>query len=324
MPSLVDVPGVRVGHAQDPEALTGCTVILFEGGAVAGLDLRGSATGTRQMDALRPQHLVGRIDAVFFSGGSAFGLDAAAGVMTYLEERGVGFLTGQTSVPIVPAAILYDLALGRSDVRPTPDMARRACDAADGPDGRAPAEGSAGAGTGASVGKLFGPRRGMKGGVGTWSLDSPKGAAVGALAVVNAFGDVICRETGRILAGARTAEDSLELADMAGMMRRGITRNKFSGENTTLCCVATDARLDRASAEKLAQVAAGGMGRTLRPAFTTLDGDLVIAASTGGKEEDLDVLGLLAEEAVAVAVNRAVTEAESLGGLPAAKDLPQS
>ena len=134
---------------------------------MAGLDLRGSATGTRQMDALRPQHLVGRIDAVFFSGGSAFGLDAAAGVMTYLEERGVGFLTGQTSVPIVPAAILYDLALGRSDVRPTPDMARRACDAADGPDGRAPAEGSAGAGTGASVGKLFGPRRGMKGGVGT-------------------------------------------------------------------------------------------------------------------------------------------------------------
>lgn len=322
MASLADVPGVRVGHAQDLEALTGCTVILFESGAVAGLDLRGSATGTRQMDVLRPQHLAGRIDAVFFAGGSAFGLDAAAGVMTFLEAKGVGFPTGQTTVPIVPAAILYDLALGRSDIRPTPEMAFHACEVAGGLGGHLPAEGSVGAGAGASVGKLFGPRRGMKGGVGTWSLRSPGGATVGALAVVNSFGDVICRETGRILAGARTGEDSLEFADMASMMRQGVTRDKF-GENTTLCCVATNAELDCPSVEKLAQLAAGGMGRTLRPAFSTLDGDLVIAASLGREKEDLNVLGLLAEEAIAIAINRAVMEAVSLGGVPAVRDLPQ-
>ncbi|MEE8110978.1 MAG: P1 family peptidase [bacterium] len=320
-PRLTDVPGVRVGHAEDRDALTGCTVILFEGGAVAGLDLRGTATGTRQMDALRPLHLVERIDAVLFAGGSAFGLDAAAGVMTYLEERGVGFPTRETRVPIVPAAILYDLAVGSHEIRPTPEMARRACEAAEGSEGRSPGEGSVGAGTGASVGKLFGPKRGMKGGVGTWSAQTPRGATVGALAVVNAFGDVICAETGRILAGARTDEDSLELADTVGMMRRGVTRSQFAVENTTLCCVATDARLDQAGAEKLAQMAAGGLVRTLRPAFSTLDGDLVIAASTGQVEEDLNVLGILAEEALATAINRAVTETGALGGLPAAKDL---
>ena len=321
MPGLCDVRGVRVGHAEDRDALTGCTVILFDGGAVAGLDLRGSATGTRQMDALRPQHLVGRIDAVFFAGGSAFGLDAAAGVMTYLEKKGVGFPTARTTVPIVPAAIIYDLGIGPGDVRPTPGMARRACEAADGPGGRAPAEGAVGAGIGASVGKLYGLARAMKGGVGTWSLRSPRGATVGALAVVNAFGDVICARTGKILAGTRKDEDSLEPADTAKRMREGESRSGFDAESTTLCCVATDARLDRAGAEKLAQLASNGLARTLRPAFSTLDGDLIIAASTGDLEEDLNVLGLLAEEAAATAVNRAVTEAESLGGLPAAKDL---
>ena len=324
MPGLSDVRGVRVGHAEDRDALTGCTVILFDGGAVAGLDLRGSATGTRQMDALRPQHLVGRIDAVFFAGGSAFGLDAAAGVMTYLEEKGVGFPTARTTVPIVPAAIICDLGVGPGDVRPTPDMARRACEAADGVRGRAPAEGSVGAGTGASVGKLYGLARAMKGGVGTWSLRSPRGATVGALAVVNAFGDVISARTGKILAGARTAGDSPEPADTAERMREGESRSGFDAENTTLCCVATDARLDPPGAEKLAQSASNGLARTLRPAFSTLDGDLVIAASTANLEEDLNVLGLLAEEAAATAVNRAVTGAEGLGGLPTAKDLDRA
>ncbi|MFQ5691770.1 MAG: P1 family peptidase, partial [Nitrospinota bacterium] len=180
---------------------------------------------------------------------------------------------------------------------------------------------SVGAGTGATVGKLFGPERAMKGGVGHWSVRSPRGATVGALAVVNAFGDVICAETGRILAGARTSGESLELADTAEAMRRGVRPPGFDATNTTLCCVATDARLDRAGAEKLAQMASAGIVRTIRPAFTTLDGDLVIAASTDGSEEDLNVLGLLAEEAVAAAVNRAVTEAEARGGLPAAKNL---
>lgn len=323
MPSLSDVPGVRVGHAEDLQALTGCTVILFEGGAVAGLDLRGTATGTRQMDALRPLHLVERIDAVFFSGGSAFGLDAAAGVMNFLEERGIGFPTRETRVPIVPAAIIYDLAIGSSKVRPTPEMARRACEAAEQRRDVSPSEGSVGAGTGATVGKLFGPKRGMKGGIGTWSVRTPGGVTVGALAVVNPFGDVISIETGKILAGARTAEDAMEIADTVEMMRQGVSRSRFDAENTTLCCVATDAELDRAGAEKLAQMAAGGLVRTIRPAFSTLDGDLVIAVSTGRLKEDLNVLGIFAEEALAIAINRAVTVTGALGGLPAAKDLRQ-
>jgi L-aminopeptidase/D-esterase-like protein len=273
------------------------------------------------MDALRPLHLVGGIDAVFFSGGSAFGLDAAAGVMSYLEERGIGFPTRETRVPIVPAAIIYDLAIGSSKVRPTADMARRACEAAEREQENSPSEGSVGAGAGASVGKLFGPKRGMKGGIGTWSVRTPGGATVGALAVVNPFGDVVSVETGRILAGARTAEDALEIADTVEMMRRGVSRSRFDAENTTLCCVATDAELDRAGAEKLAQMAAGGLVRTIRPAFSTLDGDLVIAASTGQLKEDLNVLGIFAEEALAIAINRAVTGTSALGGLPAAEDL---
>jgi L-aminopeptidase/D-esterase-like protein len=273
------------------------------------------------MDALRPLHLVGRIDAVFFSGGSAFGLDAAAGVMSYLEERGIGFPTRETRVPIVPAAIIYDLAIGSGKVRPTPEMARRACEAAEGGQEISPSEGSVGAGTGASVGKLFGPKRAMKGGIGTWSVRTPGGVTVGALAVVNPFGDVISVETGKILAGARTAEDALEVADTVEMMRRGVSRSRFDAENTTLCCVATDAELDRAGAEKLAQMAAGGLVRTIRPAFSTLDGDLVIAASTGELEEDLNVLGIFAEEALAVAINRAVTGTSAMGGLPATEDL---
>jgi L-aminopeptidase/D-esterase-like protein len=273
------------------------------------------------MDALRPLHLVGRIDAVFFSGGSAFGLDAAAGVMSYLEERGIGFPTRETRVPIVPAAIIYDLAIGSSKIRPTPEMARRACEAAEGGQEISPSEGSVGAGTGASVGKLFGPKRAMKGGIGTWSVRTPGGVTVGALAVVNPFGDVISVETGKILAGARTAEDALEVADTVEMMRRGVSRSRFDAENTTLCCVATDAELDRAGAEKLAQMAAGGLVRTIRPAFSTLDGDLVIAASTGELKEDLNVLGVFAEEALAVAINRAVTGTSAMGGLPATEDL---
>jgi L-aminopeptidase/D-esterase-like protein len=270
------------------------------------------------MDALSPLHLAERIHAVFFSGGSAFGLDAAAGVMRYLEDRGVGFPTRETVVPIVPAAILYDLSVGDSRSRPTPEMALRACEGASaGP----PDEGSQGAGMGATVGKLFGPTRAMKGGVGTWSFTSPGGTTVGALAVVNAFGDIVEYGSGRLLAGARKGEESLELADTWEMMRRGVRRPPFGAPSTTLCCVATDARLTKAKAEKLARMASAALVKTVRPASTTVDGDVIFALSTGTLEEDLNLLGLLAEEALAVAINRAVTQAESLPGLPAHRDL---
>jgi L-aminopeptidase/D-esterase-like protein len=319
--AITDVPGLRVGHAEDPKGLTGCTVILCEKGAIAGVDLRGSATGTRQMDALSPFHVAKHIHAVFFSGGSAFGLDAAAGVMQYLEARGVGFPTRDTAVPIVPAAILYDLSVGDPKSRPTPKMALQACERAS---SDPPVEGNHGAGMGATVGKLFGPSHAMKGGVGTWSLGGPEGSTVGALAIVNAFGDVLEHGSRRLLAGSRKGEKSLELADTWEMMRRGAGHPHFGAPATNLCCVATDARLTKGEAGKLARMASAGLVKTVRPASTQVDGDVILALSTGTLEEDLDLLGLLAEEALAIAINRAVIQAESVPGLPAYQDLAKA
>ena len=319
--AITDVSGLRVGHAEDPKGLTGCTVILCEKGAIAGADLRGSATGTRQMDALSPFHVADRIHAVFFSGGSAFGLDAAAGVMQYLKARGVGFPTRDTAVPIVPAAILYDLSVGDPKSRPTPEMALQACERAS---SEPPAEGNHGAGMGATMGKLFGPSHAMKGGVGTWSLGSPEGSTVGALAIVNAFGDILEHGSRRLLAGARKGEESLELADTWEMMRQGAGHPHFGAPATILCCVATDARLTKGEAGKLARMASAGLVKTVRPASTQVDGDVILALSTGILEEDLDLLGLLAEEALAIAINRAVIQAESVPGLPAYQDLPKA
>src|SRR3989338_1132819 len=200
---LTDVPGIRVAQAQDAEAITGCTVVLCEAGAVGGVDQRGGAPGTREVDALHPMHLVQKAHAVVLAGGSAFGLDAASGVVKWLEERGVGFDTRVAKVPIVPAAILFDLGIGRADVRPDAAMGYRACQAAEA--GR-PREGNAGAGLGCTVGKILGPGQGMKGGLGTASVDLGGGAIVGAIVAVNAFGDVIDPGSGQIIAGARSAD----------------------------------------------------------------------------------------------------------------------
>jgi L-aminopeptidase/D-esterase-like protein len=319
MKGLTDIPGVRVGHVSDYEALTGCTVVLCEGGAVAGVDLRGSASGTEELPVMAPDHIAPHVHAVVLAGGSAFGLEAASGVRRYLEQHGVGFDTGVTRVPIVPCAILYDLGIGKPGVRPTREMGEAAAAAAtDGP----VVEGAVGAGTGATVGKLFGMRQAMKSGLGSWtvSLSGPyEGIKVAALAVVNAFGDVVDPATGRIVAGARVAPDSRDFADTADQLKRG-ARSRFAGANTTLVVVATNAALDKAGAQKLAALAQIGMARTIRPVNTPYDGDLVIALSLGKRQADLTALGVAAADAVSEAILRAVRLAPTLGGLPGLAD----
>ena len=315
---LTRIPGFRVGHASDTIGCTGCTVILCPEGTVGGVDVRGSAAGTRELDALFPLHLVPHVHGVLLAGGSAFGLDAAAGVMRYLEERGIGFDVQVTRVPIVPTAILFDLRLGDARARPDARMAYAACQqATDGPI----QEGSVGAGTGATVGKLYGIGRAMKAGLGSAGLDLPGGVQVAALVVVNAYGDVRDPSTGRLLAGAREAPKGHRLVDTAAAMRRGMIRKGYTAESTTLAVVATNAQLTKAQATKMAQVAHHGLVRTIVPVHTTLDGDLVIGLATGTVEADLDALGLVAADVVSEAVLRAVTKATALGGLPAWADL---
>jgi L-aminopeptidase/D-esterase-like protein len=325
--SITDVPGIRVGHAQDDEALTGCTVILCEKGAVGGVDQRGSAPGTRETDLLEPVNAVEKVHAVLLAGGSAFGLDAASGVMRYLEEKGIGFNTGVARVPIVPAAILYDLAIGRADVRPDPEMGYRAAASAS---TDAPAEGNAGAGTGATVGKIFGMAGAMKSGLGTASMEIGGGIIVGAIVAVNAFGDVIEPQTGKILAGARTTKlgpvqlgSADYFADTLAVMKtlagRAILKLAMS-RNTVIGVVATNARFTKSEATKMAQMAQDGLARAIHPAHTMLDGDTIFALATGQKKADVTIVGAYAAEVLAQAIVRAVNMAKPAGGLPAASE----
>jgi len=324
MNAITDVRGIEVGHAQDEEALTGCTVLICRKGAVTGVDVRGGAPGTRETDLLDPINLVEKVHAVVLAGGSAFGLDAASGVMRYLEEQKIGFNTGVAKVPIVPAAILYDLNLGRADVRPDSAMGYRAATSAV---SDAPAEGNAGVGMGASVGKMFGSGLAMKAGVGTASMNIGGGVVVGALVAVNAWGDVIDPHTNQILAGLRSGKvGPLHVgkrdgfADTLSMMKSTVGRSILgltSRANTVIGVVATNARLTKAQATKVAQMAQDGIARTIRPAHTMLDGDVIFALSTGFRRVDISSVGAFAAEVMAEAVLRAVKMAEPVGELPA-------
>jgi L-aminopeptidase/D-esterase-like protein len=309
---LTDIPGIRVGHVSDFGAITGCTAILCEQGAVAGVDIRGSATGTEEIATLDPGHVTDRIHGVLLAGGSAFGLEAASGVRRYLERRGVGYATGAARVPIVPAAILYDLGIGRADVRPTVAMGEAACSAATSEPVK---EGCVGAGTGATVGKLFGIRQAMKSGLGSFTVSLPDGVLVSTLVAVNALGDVKDPATGKIVAGARKAPDSREFADSEEQMKRG-ARGGRAISHTTLAVVATNARLNKVQATKLAQLAGIGMARTIFPVNTMFDGDIVFGLSLGDKTADVNTLGVAASEAVAQAILRAVRLAKTMGGVP--------
>jgi len=320
--AITDVPGIEVGQAQDDEALTGCTVILCRKGAVAGVDVRGGAPGTRETDLLNPSTLVQKVHAVLLAGGSAYGLDAASGVMRYLEEGNIGFNTGVAKVPVVPAAILFDLNVGRPDVRPDAQMGYRAASAAS---KGVPLEGNVGAGTGASVGKLLGTKTAMKAGIGTASMEA-NGVAVGAIVAVNAWGDVVDPKSGEIVAGARTTKlGPLKLgqdgyfADTLEMMKSLLGRTAVGvamKANTVIGVVATNARLTQAEATKVAQMAQDGLARTIRPAHTMLDGDTIFALSTGSKKADVSTVGAVAAEVMSQAILRGVQKAAPAGGLP--------
>ncbi len=316
--SITDVAGIRVGHATDLVGLTGCTVVLCEGGAVGGVDQRGGAPGTRETDLLRPLHLVQEVHAVLLAGGSAFGLSAADGVMRYLEEKGVGFNARVAKVPIVPAAILFDLDLGDPQARPTAEMGYAACrDATDGP----VAEGNVGAGTGARVGTILGTARATKSGIGTASASPCAGLVVAALTAVNVFGDVVDPSTRHILAGVRKSrsdEPAGTLDTMRGLIGRSVLRFASS---TLIGVVATNARLTKDQANKVAQMAQDGVARAVSPAHTMFDGDTIFALATGGKRADVNLVGAYAAEVVAEAIVRAVRAAEGAGGLPSHRDL---
>lgn len=327
MPNFAAIPGISVGHAEDFDAVTGCTVILCPDGAVGGVDQRGGAPGTREIDALRPMHLVQKAHAIILAGGSAFGLDAASGVVRWLEERGVGFDVRVAKVPIVPSAILFDLGIGRADVRPDAAMGYRACEAAS---TAPPREGNAGAGLGCTVGKILGPAGGMKGGLGTATIDLGNGVLVGALFAVNAFGDVL-DEQGHLLAGARIPDSHpIQFADTLQVMReraggamafaRGV---KSEGSNTVIGVVATNARLDKEQANKVAQMAHDGLARAIRPAHTMFDGDTIFALSTGEAVLDVNIIGAFAAEVTAQAIRNGVRAAESLAGWPAVRGLAE-
>jgi L-aminopeptidase/D-esterase-like protein len=311
------LPGIRIGHASDFRGLTGCTVILCERGAVCGVDVRGSAAGERELAACQPGHIVERVDAILLTGGSAFGLDAAAGVMRYLERRGVGFKAGNSRVPIVPAAVIFDLNIGSARARPDAAMALAACRNAR----RTVEEGSVGAGTGATVGKIRGVTCATKGGVGFSSLRLAGGATVQALAVVNAFGDIVNPRTGDIMAGARLSPKSTQFVGTTAVMYSGRMRKGFGATNTTLVVIMTDAVLEKIQVIKVAQMAHDGLARAISPVHTMFDGDLVFALSAGKKRADLNVIGTAAAEATAHAIVRAVECARGLGRVPSCGDL---
>lgn len=315
MKGLTDIPGVRVGHASDYEGITGCTVIRCDGGAVAGVDARGSATGTIEFGLLDPSHLTERIHAVVLAGGSAFGLEASSGVRRFLEQKGIGYDMGIARVPLVPGAILFDLGIGKASARPTREMGEAAAGSAT--DG-AVAEGSVGAGTGATIGKLFGMDQAMKGGLGSFTvpLEGPlAGVLVSALVAVNAFGDVRDVRTGELIAGVRESPSNRKLADTARLLRQG-SRAQLQRQNTTLAVVATNARLSKVGAAKMAQLGNAGLARVISPAHTTYDGDVTIGLSLGDAVADVNSLGVAAAAALAEATLRAVRLAKSLGGVP--------
>jgi len=320
--TLTAIPGIRVGHATDPVGLTGCTVILCDrpggAGAVGGVDQRGGAPGTRETDLLRPMHLVQEVHAVVLAGGSAFGLAAADGVMRYLRERGAGYPAGPARVPIVPAAVLFDLGLGAADAYPDAAMGYAACLAATG----APvAEGNVGAGTGCSVGKVLGMAHATRAGIGSACLtvETTDGSPlqVAALMAVNAFGDVV-DEAGRVIAGLRPPPGARFSDTLGFLCSQRATELPWPGGATVIGVVATNARLTKEQANKVSQMAQDGLARAVRPAHTMFDGDTIFALATGAVAASATLVGALAAEVTAQAIRRGAQAAVAAGELPAA------
>jgi L-aminopeptidase/D-esterase-like protein len=319
--SITDVQGLKVGHHTDPRRPTGCTVVLCESGVACGVDVRGAAPGTRETDLLVPGNLVDRVHALVLAGGSAFGLDAASGVMRWLDERGHGFTVGPARVPIVPAAVLFDLWLGDARIRPDADAGFEACEVAS---EQAPAQGSVGAGAGATVGKVFGIAHAMKGGIGSASLEV-NGVRIAALVAVNAAGDVIDPATARVVAGSRQLDGRTPRRITAALARGLMPPNILAGAATTIGIVATDAALDKAQCSRLATMSHDGLARCIDPVHTASDGDTMFALATGGARRalPLTVLGALAAEVTQRAVLNGVRAATGVREppLPSAQEL---
>jgi len=317
---ITDVQGVKVGHFTDPRRPTGCTALIFEGGATAGVDVRGAAPGTRETDLLNPINTVQQVQAILLSGGSAFGLDAASGVMRYLEERGIGIHVGNATIPIVPAAILFDLNLGDPKIHPNAESGYQAAKAAS--TGKV-LEGCVGAGAGATIGKMFGLKTAMKSGIGTASIRvGDTGIVVGAIVAVNAVGDVIDPASGKIVAGARKPGGSGFMDTMA-RIRAGYDVQSAGPANTTIGVVATNVAFDKAQVSKIAQMAHDGLARAINPVHTPSDGDTIFAVATRATRTRANhgAIGALAADAMAQAILRAVKAARGLPGLPAYSDL---
>lgn len=321
--SITDVAGIEVGHFTDTRRPTGCTVIMAREGAVAGVDVRGAAPGTRETDLLAPTNLVDRVHGILLAGGSAWGLDAATGVVQWMEEQGIGFPVGPACLPLVPGAVLFDLLVGDASIRPDAAAGYRACELAS---TKPPAEGNVGAGTGASVGKIFGIERAMKGGIGTASV-TVEGITVGAIIACNALGDVIDPDTAQPIAGARTRNGKSLLDSRRALLHGEPPKPHLAGTNTTIGVIATDAVITKAQASRLATVGHDGLARSINPVHTMSDGDALFMLGTGraGKSLGMMVLGTMAAEAVAMAVVRAVRAAQGITAgklrLPAAGDL---
>ena len=318
---ITDVPGVKVGHYTDTASATGCTVVICEDGAVGGVDVRGSAPGTRETDLLRPTTLVNEVHAVLLSGGSAFGLAGASGVVSYLESRGIGLQFGGAVIPIVPAAIIFDLGLVRGDIRPTAEDGESAClNATDSSN----SWGSVGAGTGATVGKALGLERAMKGGIGSSSISIHNGPTIGAIVAVNAIGGVYEAATGRIIAGPRGEDGSSILDAMeVAISNTPAATQPVTASHTTIGVIATDAVLNKEQANKLAAAAQDGVALAVRPAHLMGDGDTMFALATGKSNVEVNMNQILAAavKCVSDAIVNAVTEADSLGGVPSYKDV---
>lgn len=315
--TITDVPGIKVGHNQNMEAGTGCTVIICEKGATTGVDVRGGAPGTRETDLLNPVNLIEKAHAVYLSGGSAFGLDGATGVMKYLEEKEIGFDVVLTKVPIVPGAVLFDLGVGDYKIRPDAKMGYDACLNASKSEIR---QGNIGAGTGATVGKIFGGLRCMKGGLGTAGIKAQE-LIIGALVAVNCLGDVIDPETGEIIAGVLT-ENKKTFANTMSFLRNYPLRSAGNvSKNTTIGVIATNAKLTKAGATKVAIMAQDGYARTINPSHTLFDGDTIFCMATGEVDAGVNVVGAIAAEVMAKAIINAVKNAESLFGLKSYRDI---
>ncbi len=318
--SVTSIDGIRVGHFTDPRRPTGCTVVIAEAGAVGGVDVRGGGPGTRETDLLDPVRMVQKVHAVMLSGGSAFGLDTASGAMRYLEERDIGFDVRIAKVPIVPAAILFDLGVGDNPkIRPDAEAGYQAClNATDGP----VAEGSVGAGAGATVGKAAGGRTAMKGGIGSACVTTQDGLQVGALVAVNAIGDIYDYRTGRIVAGARKPDGSGFVNVTRQVRQNGSFRIDTAPQNTTIGIIVTNADLSKTDANRVAQVAHDGLARSINPAHLQGDGDTLFVMATGAKKSaNLSIVSTLAAEMVSDAIVRAVITATGLPGIPAYRDL---